>query len=69
MSKNQQAPFTLDEIKDAKIIVKAKGEYYSIVPKGGKEEAKNMQISILAILINFHFIANKCSVSPEIKNL
>ena len=59
MKTDQQAPFTLDEIEDVKIIVKAKGKHYGIVPKEDKEEAKNMRISILAILINSHFVVDK----------
>ena len=59
MKTDQQAPFTLDEIEDVKIIVKAKGKHYGIVPKADKEEAKNMRISILAILINSHFVVDK----------
>lgn len=53
--------FSMGEIEDIRIIVKAKGKHYGIVPKEGvdKEEAKLTRIALFSVLIDNHAVVNK----------
>lgn len=53
------APFTFDDIEDVKIIVKANGQHWGILPKGNKEEAKLMRIAMLGALMNEYYVVDK----------
>ena len=59
MKTEQESSFTLDEIEDVKVIIKANGKHYGIVPKNNKKEAKNIRIAMFTMLIDSHFVVNK----------
>lgn len=51
--------FTLAEIEDVKIIIKAKGKHYSMIPKGDSEAAKILRIAFASVLLENHYIVDK----------
>ena len=58
--KRGKIPFSVDEIEDVRLIITAKGKNYSIIRK--KEftiqQAKDIRIGILGIVLQFHDILN-----------
>lgn len=53
-------PFEFDEIEDVRIIIKAKGKHYGILPKGeiGEKVAKEIRKEVLSILIPTHYVVD-----------
>lgn len=48
----KEETFEIEEIEDVRIIIKAKGKHFSIVPKGDdKEEAKQLRIAVTLCFI------------------
>lgn len=59
-SKEQkEETFTLEEIEDVKIIIKAKGKHFGLVPKEGEEEARLMRIGMAIAMLEGHFVVSK----------
>lgn len=50
--------FDVSEIEDVRIIIKAKGKHFGIVPKGDKEEARLFRIAILMVFIKDYQVVN-----------
>lgn len=51
--------FTLEEIDDVRIIIKAKGKHYGLVPKNDKEQARLLRIVIAMALFDEHYVVDK----------
>ena len=51
-------PFTFDEIEDVKLIIKANGHHYGIVPKGDKEDARIVRLAMFSTIIEDYYIVN-----------
>jgi len=59
--KNQIKAFSTDEIEDVRIIIKAKGKHWGIVPKKSEctaEEAKEIRIGLLTVICAFHDVVD-----------
>lgn len=55
-------PFTLDDVEDVRVIIKAKGKHYGLVPKRDactEDEAKEIRIGLLSLLTTFHYVVDK----------
>lgn len=55
-------PFTLDDVEDVRVIIKAKGKHYGLVPKRDactEDEAKEIRIGLLSLLTAFHYVVDK----------
>lgn len=53
--------FSTDEIEDVRIIIKAKGKHWSLVPKKSEctpEEAKEIRIGLLTVICEFHDVVD-----------
>lgn len=54
---SDKKPFeSLDEVEDVRIIIKANGKHYSIVPKNNVVDAKNDRLAMLSVLLDTHFV-------------
>lgn len=53
--------FSIDEIEDVRIIIKANGKHYGIVPKSEllREEAKLTRVAMLTVIFENHAVVNK----------
>jgi hypothetical protein len=54
----KEQTFNVDEIEDVKILIKAKGKHFAIVPKGCAEEAKQIRIAAAEVLFSYHFVVS-----------
>lgn len=52
-------PFNLEDIDDVRVIIKAKGKHWSIVPKAEKGDAKVSRIAAALFLLDTHCIVDK----------
>jgi hypothetical protein len=52
--------FTTDEIEDVRIVVKAKGKHWGLVPKKEytKDEAREIRIALLKVVFEFHAVVD-----------
>ncbi len=53
--------FTIDQIEDVRIIIKANGKHYSIVPNKNActdDEAKEIRVGVLSMLLQFHYVVS-----------
>lgn len=57
-------PFNLSDIEDVRVIIKAKGNNYSIVPKEDKDEALGLRIASCLVLLDSHAI-----VTPSLEEI
>lgn len=57
-NKATEEAFSFDDIEDVKLIIKAKGKHYSIIPKGDKEDAKLMRIAMLGAVLGDYYIVD-----------
>lgn len=69
MITDKDKPFNdISEIEDARIIIKAGGKNYSIMPKDstdeGRSEAKQMRIAIASLILDSHFV-----VTPSLEEI
>lgn len=48
----KEAPFELEDIEDAKIIIMVKGKHYSIISDGDKEEARAYRVALVQMLLS-----------------
>ena len=58
---NTVEEFTNDQIEDVRIIIKANGKHYSIVPNENactRDEAKEIRIGVLTMLLQFHYVVS-----------
>ena len=56
------APFSIDAVEDVRILIKANGKHYSIVPNETactREEAKEIRIGLLRLVLEFHAVVDK----------
>jgi hypothetical protein len=51
-----QPVFELSDVEDVRILIKVIGKHYSITPIIDKDEAKEIRIGILKLLLEFHAI-------------
>lgn len=62
MTDTTQLPaFSTDEIEDVRIIIKAKGKHWGVVPKQSEctaEEAKEIRIGLLTVICAFHDVVD-----------
>lgn len=60
MESNQITEFEFSDIEDVRIIVKAKGKNFGIVPKKteDKDECSQIRIAMFAMLLESHFVVN-----------
>ena len=65
MNKTADETFDISEIEDVRIIIKAKGKHWSIVPKRDDvDEAKQIRIAMALVLLDSH-----CVVSTSLEDL
>lgn len=53
--------FELADIEDVRIIIKAKGKNFSIIPNrdtSNDDEAKQIRIAILNVILEFHYVVS-----------
>lgn len=68
MKEESEETFTVDEIEDVRIIIKARGKHFGIVPKTGmKEQADLSRIAMLTVLFDSHFVVSKSLESLNLK--
>lgn len=50
-----ETPFKFEDVEDVRIIIKANGKNYSIIPKEeiGKEEAKDIKLIFARIILDY----------------
>lgn len=61
-NKEESIEFEIEDIEDVRIIIKAKGKHFSIIPNDNicsRDEAKEIRITTTAILLKFHLIVSK----------
>ncbi len=55
-------PFTLADVEDVRVIIKAHGKHYGIVPNENnctREESREIRIGLLSLLLDFHFVVDR----------
>lgn len=58
---NKIQAFTTDEIEDVRIIIKAKGKHWALIPKKSEctpDEAKEIRIGLLTVVCEFHDVVD-----------
>ena len=60
MENNLITEFEFSDVEDVRIIVKAKGKNFGIVPKSteNREECKQIRIAMFYMLLESHFVVN-----------
>jgi hypothetical protein len=55
-----EAVFQQEDIEDVRIIIKAKGKHYSIVPKKDmdKEECRAIRIELMRVMFQLHDVVD-----------
>lgn len=53
-----ESPFTLYDIEDVKLIVKANGKHYGIIPKGDRDMARLVRIALLTEVLHDYFVVD-----------
>jgi hypothetical protein len=53
-------PFTSEDIEDVRVIIKAKGKHWGMVPKKEytAQEAKEIRIELMRVLFVFHTVVD-----------
>jgi len=60
MNKPTKPPFEIKDVEDVRIIIKAKGKHFSIVPKKSKaKEAGIQRLACLYIVMESHDVLDK----------
>lgn len=60
MNTEIEETFSMEEIEDVRIIIKAKGKHFGIVPKTDRrDEADLSRIAMLTVLLDTHFVVSK----------
>jgi len=60
MNKPTKPPFEIKDVEDVRIIIKAKGKHFSIVPKKNKvKEAEIQRLACLYIVMESHDVLDK----------
>jgi hypothetical protein len=64
--KQNESPFELDEIEDARIILKVKGKHYSVISTGDKEEGRMYRIALVQMLLSME---GQIVVTPALEDI
>lgn len=64
--KEEEAPFEISDIEDARIIIMIKGKHYSILSKGDKEEAKLYRVALVQCLLSME---DTIIVTPALEDI
>jgi len=61
-----EAPFELEGIEDAKIIIMVKGKHYSIISNGDKEEARAYRVALVQMLLSME---GQVVITPSLEEI